>query len=227
VNSSAGPTKPGLLRNPLFDQWASGDPTEWTHTKANATYSELNHSDPESDTKRTVFARGLGFSRGDYIYASNRGFRVTLAAAAAAGNWIVRQDAASTAGVIVHGRQSLVVRVVVRCNTEFNTLRSQVIGLVGTTDTYYLTPVSPSTGYDGTTGIWTPGSQLQWSTTSTDRVNLTMLTRHTVYGIPVPALPIGCTSVSVLISNGSAGVQVIDVGELAMEDRLDMLGGAG
>jgi hypothetical protein len=225
TNSTAAPAKPGLLRNPLFDQWASGDPTEWTHTKTNATYSELNHSDPETASSRTVFARRG--SRGDYIYASNRGFRVTLASAAAAGNWIVRQDVSSSVGVIAKGRHNLVVRVVARCNTEFNVLRCQVIGIVGTTDTYYLVPVNTVTGYDGSTAIWTPGGSLKWSTTNTNRVNLTMLTKFNVWGIPVPPVPIDCTSVSVLISNGTAGSQVIDVGEFAMEDRVDMLGGQG
>lgn len=225
TNSTAAPAKPGLLRNPLFDQWASGDPTEWTHTKTNATYAELNHTDPFGASTRNVFSRGSG-GRGDYIYASNRGFRVTMASAAAAGNWIVRQDAGSSVGVIALGKQQLKVRVVVRCNTEFNILRVQVIAIKGTTDTHYLTPVSASTGYDGATGIWTPGSRLKWTTTSTDRVNLTMLTRFTVIGIPVPPLPIDDTSISVLISNGTAGSQVIDVGEFAMEEAGDMLGGA-
>ena len=224
MNSTAAPAKPGLLRNPLFDQWASGDPTEWTHTKTNTTYTRLLHTDPFEASTRSVFSRGTG-GRGEYIYASNVGFRATLASAAAAGNWIVRQDVGSSVGVIAKGRQNLLVRVVVRCNTEFNILRVQVIGIVGTTDTYYLVPVNTITGYDASTAIWTPGGPLKWSTTSTNRVNLTMLTRFMVWGIPVPAIPIDCTSVSVLISNGTAGSQVIDVGEFAMEDRVDMLGG--
>lgn len=212
-------SKPGLLRNPLFDDWVGANPSEWTHqSTTNATYTRLRKTDAREAATRTVFGRrGMKHSDGDYIYAGEDGFRITMAAAAAANDWIVRQDPAAGPSLTVLPRQHLSVRIVARCSVAENLLNVQVISLVGTTDTHYLVPVG-GTYFHGRTS-W------EWSTTDT-QIPLTMLTDWQTWGFEVAGFPLNSDTVAVRFSNGSAGAQVIDMGEVAMLDNVDMLGGA-
>ena len=153
--------KPPLLRNPLFDDWnATPEPTQWTHqSTTNATYTRLRKTDPLGTVARAVFSQGLRRSDADYIYAGEDGFRITMATGASANDWIVRQNAASATGIIARPLQHSVVRFVSRCSVENNLLNVQVIGLVGTTDTFYLSPRG-GTYFPGRTGF-------EWLTAST------------------------------------------------------------
>lgn len=210
--------KPPLLRNPLFDEWSAGQPTQWDHTTTNATYSQLQKTDPLSDPARAIFREGMKRSDADYIYAGENGFRITMASGAAANDWIIRQNAASSAGNVARPEQHGSVRIAARCSVAGNLLNVQVIGLVGTTDTFFLAPVG-GTYFKGRTGF-------EWVGTSTT-IPLTMLTLWQVWGLEIPSFPLDIDSVSVRAANGSAGAQVIDMGEFAMVENVSMLGGAG
>ena len=213
--------KPGLLRNPLFDDWnATPEPTEWTHqSKTASTYTRLRKTDPLTAATRTVFGRiGMRRSDADYIYAGEDGFRNTMTAAAAANDWIVRQDAAAGAGLTVRPVQHAAVRIVSRCSVENNLLNIQVIALVTTTDTYYLAPVG-GTYFKGRTGF-------QWTATATT-IPLTMKNDWQTWGLEIPGFPDDADSVAVRFANGSTGAQAIDMGEVAMVENISELGGAG
>ena len=216
---STASAKPPLLRNPLFDDWnATPEPTQWTHeATANATYTRLRKTDPLTTVARTVFSQGQKRSDADYIYAGEDGFRITMAAAAAANDWIVRQNAASAAGIIARPIQHSVVRIVSRCDVEDNLLNVQVIAIEGTTDTHFLVPRG-GTYFSGRTGF-------EWSVTDTV-IPLTLKTLWTMWGLEVPGFPLGTDSVSVRFANGSTGAHVIDMGEVAMLENLAHLGGA-
>ena len=213
-------SKPGLLRNPLFDEWdGTPEPTEWTHqSTTNSTYTRLRKTDPRDAVARTVFSQGMRRSDADYIYAGESGFRNTMAAATSAADWIVRQDAASAASLAVRPVQHAVFRVVSRCDVENNLLNIQVIALIGATDTYYLSPVG-GTYFHGRTGF-------EWLTTSTV-IPLTLKTLWQAWGLEIPNFPADADTVAVRFANGSTGAQVIDMGEAAMLENIAELGGVG
>jgi hypothetical protein len=211
-------SKPGLLRNPLFDDWdAIPEPTQWDHTTANATYTRLRKTDPLTANTRTIFAPGIRRSDADYIYAGEDGFRITMAAAAAADDWIVRQDVAGAASLTARPIQHASVRVTSRCSVENNILRVQVIGLLAAVDTFYLSPRG-GTYFPGRTGF-------EWIQTETN-IPLTMKTLWTTWGLEVPMFPLGIDTVAVRFANGSTGAQVIDIGEVDMLENLAEMGGA-
>lgn len=212
-------SKPGLLRNPLFDDWdATPEPTEWDHQSTTAsTYTRLRKTDPLTAVARTVFAPGIRRSAADYIYAGEDGFRNTMTAAAAANDWIVRQDATGAASLTARPTQHASVRVTSRCSVEDNILRVQVIGLLAAADTFFLSPVG---------GTYLPGrTGFEWSGTETN-IPLTLKNLWTTWGLEIPAFPLGIDTVAVRFSNGSTGAQVIDMGEVAMIENLSDLGGA-
>lgn len=210
--------KPGLLRNPYFDEWnATPEPTEWTHqSTTNSTYTRLRATDPLGADARTIFAQGLRRSDADYIYASKNGFRNTMAAAASADDWIVRQDVASAASLAVQPVQHAVFRVVSRCSVENNILNVQVIALLGATDTYYLAPVG-GTYFPGRTGF-------QWDTAATT-IELNLKNDWQTWGLEIPNFPLDADTVAVRFANGSTGAHVIDMGEAAMIENIAELGG--
>ena len=213
--------KPGLLRNPIFDDWdATPEPTEWTHqSTTNATYTRLRKTDPLGAATRTVFGRiGMKRSDADYIYAGEDGFRITMASGASANDWIVRQDASGAASLAVRAVQNLALRIVPRCSVDNNLLNVQVIALLTTTDTYYLAPVG-GTYFKGRTGF-------QWTTTSTT-IPLTLKTDWQTFGLQIPGFPSDADTVAMRFANGSTGAQVIDMGEVAMVENIAELGGVG
>jgi hypothetical protein len=216
---STASAKPGLLVNPLFDDWdATPEPTGWDHTTANATYVRLRKTDARDAGARTVFGQiGMRRSDADYIYAGEDGFRIEMAAAAAANDWIVRQDVAAAASLTALPQQHAVVRITARNTVAENLLNVQVIGLLDATDTHFLVPVG---------GTYFPGrTPMEWSQTDT-QIPLIMLTKWQTWGLEIPGFPIDIDSVAVRFSNGSAGAQFIDVGECAMLENVAMLGGA-
>lgn len=212
--------KPGLLRNPLFDDWGATNPSDWTHqSKTNSTYTRLRKTDPLSAATRTVFGQiGMKRSDADYIYAGEDGFRNTLAAAASANDWIVRQDAASAASLTVRPVQHAVLRITSRCTVENNLLNIQVIALLTTTDTYYLAPVG-GTYFPGRTGF-------QWTTTATT-IPLPLKNDWKTFGLEIDGFPSDADTVAMRFANGSSGAQVIDMGEVAMVENIAELGGVG
>ncbi len=215
---STSSAKPGLLRNPLFDDWnATPEPTEWTHqSTTNATYTRLRKTDPLTTVARTVFPIGLRRSDADYIYAGEDGFRITMASGASANDWIVRQDATGAASLAVLPTQHEVFRVVSRCSVENNLLNVQVIALIGSTDTYYLAPVG-GTYFPGRTGF-------QWDTASTT-IALNLKNDWQTWGLEIPGFPSDADTVAVRFANGSSGAQVIGMGEAALEENIAELGG--
>ena len=211
-------SKPGLLRNPLFDDWGATQPSEWTHQSTTAsTYLRLRKTDPLGAAARAVFGQGLRRSDADYIYAGEDGFRNTMTAATVANDWIVRQDAAAAASLAVLPNQHVVVRIVARCSVDNNLLNVQIINLVGVTDTNYLSPVG-GTYFKGRTGF-------EWLATATT-IALTMKTDWQTWGLEVPGFPLTGDTVAVRFANGSTGAQVIDMGECAMGENISELGGA-
>ncbi len=215
---STASAKPGLLRNPLFDDWnATPEPTEWTHqSTTNSTYTRLRKTDPLGADARTVFPIGLRRSDADYIYAGEDGFRNTIAAGASANDWIVRQDVAAAASLAVLPVQHASFRIVSRCSVENNLLNVQVIALIGATDTYYLAPVG-GTYFPGRTGF-------QWDTTATT-IALNLKNDWQTWGLEIPNFPLDADTVAVRFANGSTGAQVIDMGEAAMLENIADLGG--
>lgn len=219
-----------LLRNPRFEEWSGGFPTQWSRlATANVTYRRLQKLDPRDHPQRGVFSPlGSKASERDYIWDGPSGLRLEFSAAAAVDGWIIRQNNAAARGLFVAPGQRLAPVVTARCNVENNLLRVQVIGILGTTDTLYLIPdteaVSPAPAV-GTGALYPGRGGFRWTTVATN-ILLPLKTLWTSWGLQAD-VPLGVDSVSVRLSNGTAGAQVIDVGEVSLLERSYKIGGTG
>jgi len=210
-----------LLRNPIFDEWSAGSPTEWTHqSTTNATYAQLQESDRKGDSRRTVFPQDK------YIYAGKSSFRITMAAAAAANNWILRQEAASSAGMEVLPGQNVSWVLAARCSVPDNYLNVQIIGLVSTTDTFYLRPVAGMFDTVGTSLQPYRSAGFEWSTTAST-LCFRLKDKWITTSYYVQGFPLNVTSWSIRVANGSTGAQVIDLGQVEAQAIGSHLGGYG
>jgi hypothetical protein len=199
------------MRNANFAEWDSAtSPSVWQQTSITATtLSRLQESNIRSDPKRAIFTRK------PYIFDGSSSLRATLTAAAAAGDFILRQPSASAAGILVQPLDRLSVVVGLRCSVNGNLARVRVIGLLGTTDTLYLQPKgngdSVATNYNphGNGGF-------DWSSSARD-IAVTMHDGWQEFGFEVN-VPIGIDSIAVRVGNGSAGAQTMDIGAVYVRE---------
>lgn len=219
------------LRNSRFEEWAAGFPTIWSRiSSTGATYRQLLKTDPLDHPQRRTFESFASVKAcdQDYIWgAGESGCRISLAASVVANDWIIRQEAAATRGIEVFPGQSYRPVVTARNSIENNLLRVQVIGILGTTDTLWLTPDPEAINVSGgvSTGVYLPGrGGFQWATSETN-ILLQMKPFWQRVGLQAD-IPLGIDSISVRLSNGSAGAQVIDLGEVSLVEISDRVGGA-
>lgn len=200
-----------LLRNETFSEWDSATaPSVWQQTSVTATtISRLRENDARDNPNRTVFTRK------PHVFAGGSSLRATLTAAAAAGDFILRQANASAAGVLVEPLERLSVVVAARCSVNGNLLRVRIIGLVGTTDTFYLEPfgntASVATNYKHNVGAF------MWNTSARD-MDVVLHDGWEEFSFEL-LIPATVTSVAVRVGNGSAGAQVIDLGMVALREQ--------
>lgn len=199
------------LRNETFSEWDSAtSPSVWQQTSVNATtLSRLRETDPRDRPSRTTFTRK------PYVYAGGSSLRATLTAAAVAGDFILRQPNATTAGVLVEPMERLSAVVAARCSVNGNLLRVRVIGLVGTTDTVYLEPTGNSASV--ATNYMHHGGGFAWNSSARD-IAVVLHDGWERFGFEL-IIPQTITSVAIRVGNGSAGAQVIDIGEVALYDQ--------
>lgn len=210
-----------LLVNPIFDEWSAGVPVTWTQQSTTATtLTQLKESDPRGAGTRTTFAPD------QYIFEGKSSLRATLTSAAVANDWVMRQNAASSAGVITAPGEALSWTLAARCSTDDNYLNVQIIGLVSTTDTFYLRPVPGEFDTVGTSLQPYASASFEWSTTSSTLAFLLkdhwIKTSYHVLGFPLQV-----TSWAIRVANGNAGAQTIDVGKIAAQAIGSYSGGLG
>lgn len=214
-----------LLQNSRFEEWSAGFPTVWQRISSlNTTYVRLQKTDAKEHPQRRVFTSSMKVSARDYIWGGGEsGLRVELATPAIANDWTIRSSAASTAGLQVVAGQRYQPVVTTRCSVEGNLLRCQIIGILGTTDTLWLTPDAEALDSDGN---YLPGrGGFTWATGET---NILWRMKPLWQSVGLQAqIPLGIDSISVRVSNGSIGLQVIDVGEISLLERSYKIGGRG
>lgn len=199
-----------LFQNQTFAEWDSATaPSVWEQTSVTATtLSRLREHDNRDDPKRAIFTRK------PYVYAGGSTLRATLTAAAAAGDFVLRQGDASAAGVLVQPLDRLSLVVAARNSVNGNLLRVRVIGLLATTDTLFLEPegntASVATNYKHHGGGFT------WNTVARD-IDVTLHDGWEEFGFEIN-VPLGISSVSVRVGNGSAGAQTLDLGAVYLRE---------
>lgn len=199
------------LINENFSLWDSAtSPSTWQQTSVTATtLSRLKQTDARNHPARAVF------SRGPYVYAGDSSLRATLTAAAVAADFTLRQPNATTAGILVEPMERLSAVVAARCNVNGNLLRVRIIGLVGTTDTIHLEPTGNSSSV--ATNYMHHGGGFSWITSARD-IAVVLHDGWERFGFEL-WIPQTITGVAIRVGNGTAGAQVIDIGEVALYDQ--------
>jgi len=208
------------LPNSLFDWWSAGVPLSWTLASTTATtVSQLQRNVAKDHPSRQVIPTDR---TRPFIYAGESDLRATLTSAAAADNFEIRQAASGSTGLLVRQGQHYSLTFAARCSVRGNLLTVGVVGVIGTTDTILLRVV------DG--GAWTPNhaAPYEWNTSTSlaNAVDVPLETFYARYGWDF-TIPENVTSISVRISNGSAGAQVIDLGEVSIKSLDYALSGNG
>lgn len=214
-----------LLSNSRFEEWSGGFPTVWSRiSSTGTTYRRLQKVDPREHPQRRVFPTMMKRSEMDYIWSGGEdGLRLELSSTVVANSWILRNSAASAKGLSIVGGQRYALSVVSRNSVENNLLRCQVIGILTATETLWLTPDAEALDSDGN---YLPGrGGFTWATSETN-ISWKMKSLWQQVGLQA-VIPLGVDSLSVRFSNGSSGVQVIDLGEVSLLERSYKIGGTG
>ena len=209
--------KPELVRNNTFDSFTGDLPDNWTSIAlTNATRVQLLRTDPREHPRRTVFTPRMKSS--DYIFDGSGALRVTMASGASADEFRLRTSAAAAAGVLVNPLQRYAVTIAARCSVAGNLGRTRIIGILGTTDTYYLRPIN------GAAYHHQHGKGFEFVTTNTP-IDFALSDYWQEFGFEVD-IPVGVTSISIEIANGSAGTAVYDFGRVSLTEQTRELVGA-
>lgn len=201
-------TIPECLRNYNFDWWSGGNPTDWTlASTTNTTISELQRTIAKDHPSRQVIPTDRTRK---FIYTGESDLRATISSGAAADAFEIRQAASGSAGIQVNPGQRYAAKVAARCSVEDNLLTIGVVGVVGTTDTILLRVENG--------GAWSPHHvTYEWNTSTSlaNAIDVTMQTAYREYGLQFE-IPENVTGISIRVSNGSSGAQVIDLGMVSI-----------
>lgn len=203
------------LRNYNFDWWSGGNPTDWTLASTTATtISRLQRNFAKDHPARQVIPTDRTRK---FIYSGESDLRATLTAAAAADNFEIRQAASGSTGIQVNPGQRYAAKVAARCSVADNLL---TIGVVGVTTTAGGTSTDTILLRVENGGAWNPqhgAVPYEWNTSTSlaNAIDVTMQTDYRDFGLQFE-VPEDVTSISIRVSNGSAGAQVIDLGMVSI-----------
>lgn len=197
-----------------FALWDSSVPREMDAQITNTTLTRLQETFREDDPRRHAWAEISGRNGDRFTYAGRDALRAALTSSAVASDFRLYPEGlsataftgTSTFQILMKPLRRYRLAFAARCNTDGNALLARIV-LRDNTDTVKL--------YLASTGAWE-------ATETIGPYSFDLTTRWQAYGITFDCPPSDASGVVIenmvwQLANGTAGAQIIDIGEIRCE----------